>query len=615
MNNKEKLKAAHKYATQMHEGQFRKGGKPYITHPCNVAEMLQKKGYGTDYQIAGLFHDLLEDTDAKESEIEKIGGTEVLKAVQLLTKQKGYDMSEYISGIKNNPIAKAVKAADRLDNLRSAIVTDNHFKQKYILESIDWYMDFDPEIPDAIMALADTLDNSLYEISRKSEASAVKTEKPEAFVLHGDICYSVSPDCMKTAENGYIVCENGKSKGVYETLPSEYSSLPLHDYSGKLIIPGLVDLHIHAPQYAFRGMGMDMELMEWLQNHAYPEEAKYSDCNYAERAYKIFAEAMKKSATTHACIFATRHRKATEILMELMEKTGIVSYVGKVNMDREAPEELREPTADYSVLDTFGWITNTAGRYERTKPILTPRFIPCCTPKLLEQLGELQTAYNLPVQSHLSENQSEIEFVKQLVPEAEFYGDAYDSYGLFGKEQSSGKPVKTIMAHCVYSADAEIQRMKKNGVFVAHCPASNTNLSSGIAPMKKYLDIGLNTGLGSDVAGGHTESMFTAIRNAVQMSKHYCHISGKKDCTLTFREAFYLATKGGGNFFGKVGSFEEGFEFSAVILDDSKIPSPEKLPITDRTERAVYSSLDLFGICAKYSWGKKIYENLQGDVK
>ena len=244
-----------------------------------------------------------------------------------------------------------------------------------------------------------------------------------SFVLKGDIIYGISKDEMKAIPSGYVVCVNGKSRGVFEKLPQKYERLPLHDHSGKLIIPGLVDLHIHAPQYAFRGTGMDLELMEWLQQQTFPEESKYADLDYARKAYQIFADSMKKSATTHACIFATRHSQATEVLMDLMEQSGIVSYVGKVNMDREAPDPLRESSADASAADTRQWLAHVKGKYKRTMPILTPRFIPCCTPELLEQLHEIQTTYELPVQSHLSENPNEVGFVRQLCPKSAFYGD------------------------------------------------------------------------------------------------------------------------------------------------------------------------------------------------
>ena len=152
-----RLQAAHRYAKEKHSGQFRKGGEEYITHPEAVAEMLKEKNYSEDYQIAGLFHDLLEDTDATEAEIAALGGEEVLKAVKLLTKTSGYKMADYIAGIRQNPMAMAVKAADRLHNLRCAAAADEKFRRKYILESRQWYADFDPEILPAVEVLQKTL--------------------------------------------------------------------------------------------------------------------------------------------------------------------------------------------------------------------------------------------------------------------------------------------------------------------------------------------------------------------------------------------------------------------------------------------------------------------------
>ncbi|MGN0171739.1 MAG: HD domain-containing protein [Acutalibacteraceae bacterium] len=161
MKHSDRFEAALRFAARKHEGQYRIGGLPYITHPQAVAAILCEKGYDENYQIAGLFHDLLEDTDATEAEIEDLAGKEVLTAVKLLTKRKGYIMADYIAGIKSNALAMAVKAADRLHNLRSAAVADDAFKRRYIRESIDWYLDFDPEIPKAVKALSDTLDTPL----------------------------------------------------------------------------------------------------------------------------------------------------------------------------------------------------------------------------------------------------------------------------------------------------------------------------------------------------------------------------------------------------------------------------------------------------------------------
>ena len=163
INNK--IKRAIEFATQKHKGQKRIGGNDYISHPIAVWEMVKKQGYDEDYQITALFHDLLEDTDATENEILEYGSRNVLNAVKLLTKEKGYDMSTYINGIKNNPIAFVVKSADRLHNLNSALATSVEFKRKYILETVDWYLDFSKEIKIAVKTLAESLDTPFLELS------------------------------------------------------------------------------------------------------------------------------------------------------------------------------------------------------------------------------------------------------------------------------------------------------------------------------------------------------------------------------------------------------------------------------------------------------------------
>ena len=426
------------------------------------------------------------------------------------------------------------------------------------------------------------------------------------FVIKGNFCQTKNPQALDLCEGAYAVCVDGLSKGIFRACPEEYSHLPLYDYGDSLIFPGMVDLHVHAPQYAFRGMSMDLELLDWLKCYTFPEEEKYEDLAYAEKAYGMFVDSLKKGATSRSCIFATRHRYATELLMKLMEESGLVSYVGKVNMDREASDALIEAGAEISAYTTFGWINAVKDKFKNTKPILTPRFIPCCTDKLMEELREIQMTYGIPVQSHLSESKGEIDFVKTLRPDNPFYGDSYNEYDLFGKNDDINTDVKTVMAHCVWSTDEEVALMRKNGVFVAHCPASNMNLTSGIAPIRKYMNLGLNIGLGSDVAGGHSDSIFRAITDAIQASKIYFKMVDEAYKPLVFSEAFYLATKGGGAFFGKVGSFEEGYEFDAVIMDDSVLPHPQSLNLAERMERAVYLGLDEKKITAKFVAGRKI---------
>jgi len=421
-------------------------------------------------------------------------------------------------------------------------------------------------------------------------------------ILKGNICYSESPDKLKCIENGNLVCVDGLVDGVFRELPEKYNGITITDYGDKIIIPGLCDLHTHAPQYAFRGLGTDMELLDWLNTYTFPEESKYVILDYATKAYDNYTVALKHSATTRACIFATLHSPATILLMEKLEKTGIVSLVGKVGMDRNCPDFLRQADAEAAYLSTMSWIANTKDRFNNTKPIITPRFIPTCTDDLMRKFKKLQEEYSLPVQSHLSESKDEIAWVKELCPHCETYADAYNQFGLFG-----GDGVPTIMAHCVWCNEAEEKLIKQNEVYIAHCPQSNFNLASGIAPVRRYINAGINVGLGSDVAGGCHISIFRAMSDAIQASKLYWRLVDQDDKPLSVSEVFYLGTSGGGSFFGKVGSFESGYEFDAVVIDDSSIVTTNPLSVEERIARIVYCSNDSC-IHAKYVRGKSIFE-------
>lgn len=164
MTDNERYEAALAFATKKHEGQYRIGGLPYITHPVAVAQIVKEKGGDADAVITALFHDLLEDTDATEEQILALGNKKILRAVKLLTKAKNYVMQDYVEAIKKDETAFLVKGADRLHNLRSAVCADTEFKRRYIYETIDWYLDFMPEIPSAVKNLAQTMDIPLKEL-------------------------------------------------------------------------------------------------------------------------------------------------------------------------------------------------------------------------------------------------------------------------------------------------------------------------------------------------------------------------------------------------------------------------------------------------------------------
>ena len=285
------------------------------------------------------------------------------------------------------------------------------------------------------------------------------------------------------------------------------------------------------------------------------------------------------------------------LLMEKLEQSGLITYVGKVNMDRNCPDYYQE-TAEQSLRETERFIENSE-RFHNTQPILTPRFIPVCSDELMRGLADIQAKTGIPIQSHLSENRNEIQWVKSLNPDSRFYGDAYDIFGLFGGR------CRTVMAHCVSSPDEEISLMAERGVYVAHCPNSNMNLSSGIAPARKLLEHGIRVGLGSDLAAGQSINLFDEIVRAVQVSKLRWRYKDDTYRPISIIDAFYMATRGGGEFFGKVGSFDKGFDFDALVIDDSRLRSMMEMDDEARFHRSLYLSHEC-ELCAKYVRGKKI---------
>lgn len=377
------------------------------------------------------------------------------------------------------------------------------------------------------------------------------------YALKGTIAYTPVPDRFVFAEDSFLVCENERVKGIWKELPDELKEIRVCDYTGKIIFPGMCDLHMHAPQYAFRGLGMNLENPDWdmwFEKYAFPDEKRYEDCEYAKKAYERLTDDLLKTTTTRCVMFGTLHRQSTEILMDLLEEKGIAAYVGKVNMDRNS------------------------------------------IPGLLETTGE---------------SLEEMEWVRELKPEISFYGEGYDRYHMFGDA------VPTVMAHCVYSSEEEIVLMKKREkLIVAHCPQSNISSSGGIAPVKRYLAEGIRVGLGSDMAGSNTLSLLRAITDAIHVSKARWAFTERgndphaKKNVLSLAEAFYLATHGGEGLWDRVGSFEEGYCFDAVVLDDSRIRDYCERSSYERTERLILMSDDR-DIEAKFIDGRMVYQRAE----
>lgn len=417
-------------------------------------------------------------------------------------------------------------------------------------------------------------------------------------LYRGNIIFTREKDRFEVVEHGYVGVENGRVVGVASGVEAfDKEAEEVIDYGNCLLIPAMNDLHVHAAQYRNQGIAMYLKLMEWLKNYTFPEEAKYIDTHYAERMYSRFVRDLWRVGTMRAAVFSSVHLESTRVLMNLFRKAGIGAFVGKVNMDQNTIDALHETVED-AIAKNEELVAEWNDPDGLVRPIITPRFVPSCSSAMLRACGELAQRYQLPVQSHLSENKDEIAWVRELEPESGFYGDAYDSYGLFGQ-------TPTIMAHCVYSAEEELDLMARRGIMVAHCPTSNLNLSTDIAPVRSFLDRGVSVGLGSDISGGHDLSIMRMMVYAIQVSKLWSN-RDKSKRFLTLSEAFWIATKSGGGFFGKVGSFEPGYEFDALVIDDSEL-NHDNYSLLNRLERFIYLGDDR-QIAVRFCRGQEIPE-------
>jgi guanine deaminase len=396
---------------------------------------------------------------------------------------------------------------------------------------------------------------------------------------------------FRIREGAYLVVRDGKISEFRREMPRDLGNAEFSDYSGKLMIPPFCDMHLHGPQFLQRGLGMDRELIGWLNDYTFPREARFADPDFARRAYEPFVEALYRAGTLRSSIFGSLHREGTLILAELLEEKGLDAYVGKVNMDSNSPDYLRE-TRETSLEETVQFLEGME-RFSRIRPILTPRFVPSCSGGLLRGLGELAKERNLPVQSHLCETEKEVAWVRELFPDHRGYSHVYDDTGLF-----HGTP--SLMAHGIYLEEDDLERIERTGTVLVHCPDSNLNLASGIMDVTGLLDRGFPVVLGSDVGGGHELPMNRVIVSALQASKIRCLMTGEGRA-LTHGEAFFMATMGGRHLWEDRGCFEEGTPFDGLLIGDD-LPGTDELPPLDRLYRYLYTGEDS-NILARYREG------------
>ena len=337
------------------------------------------------------------------------------------------------------------------------------------------------------------------------------------------------------------------------------------DFGDKVITPGLIDTHVHLPQYDVVAMD-GYERPEWLDNYIFPAEKRFESTEVAREASARFFTDLKANGTTTACVYGTVHKDSTDVAFEEARRSSLRIFMGKVMMDQNSPEFLQEKTADS--LEASEELCKKWHRKERGKLnyVFTPRFAPTCSLDLMKQVSKLAMKHDAYIQTHLSENRGELRLVKALFPDYRNYTHVYESANLLTR--------KTIMAHCIYLDDDEISMLRKYSTKVAHCPSSNFFLKSGIFNAARMTEAGLDVGLGSDVGGGPNLSMLREMCNACYMSKVNYILSEGKSNSIDSTFAFYLATMGGAKVLGLehvVGNFSIGKEADFIVVDADKI--------------------------------------------
>lgn len=384
-------------------------------------------------------------------------------------------------------------------------------------------------------------------------------------------------------ENGYVAVRDGiiAAVGAWDEKPDDVRGEIVQLGSQNLISPGFVDTHLHAPQLEMIG-SYGGHLLEWLERYTFPTEARFADEDHARRVARAFYPELLRNGTTTALIFSTIHAAATEIFFEEAANAGFRGIIGKTMMDRNAPSYLLED-AQCSYDQSRELITRWNG-HDLLAYAITPRFAPTSTETLLELAGSLKKEFpDCYVQTHVSENRAEVEWVRELFPSYPDYVSVYEHYGLVGD--------RTVLAHGVHLTDAELSRLAERGARIAHCPNSNLFLGSGLFPMARARAAGVIVGLGSDIGAGTTTSLFNAMADAYKVQQ----VQGS---VLDPFQLWYLATLGGARALSlddRIGSLVAGKEADFIVLDLQATPLLEMRTVHTKTAEDLLAGLIFMG--------------------
>ncbi|MCH9695608.1 MAG: guanine deaminase [Gammaproteobacteria bacterium] len=361
-------------------------------------------------------------------------------------------------------------------------------------------------------------------------------------------------------EDGLLLFENGLiiDAGPAASLLQRIGDTPVEDYTGKLVVPGFIDCHVHFPQLDIIA-GYGEQLLDWLNRYAYPAEMRFENKDYAAEVAGVFLDELLANGTTTALVFGTVHPHSADAIFDAAQARGMRLIAGKVLMDRHCPEALRDtPASAYE--DSLALIERWHGR-ARLGYAITPRFALTSSPEQLAAAGRLASEYpDVWMHTHLAENTEEVDEIARLFPENRSYLDVYDHYGLVRE--------RSVFAHCLHMDDTDRQYMAAKGSAAAFCPTSNLFLGSGLFDLRAMRDANVRCGLGTDVGGGTSLSMLRTASEAYKV----LHL---QDQALPAFRSLYLATLGAAEALyleDKLGNFKCGKEADFVALDPAATP-------------------------------------------
>lgn len=435
----------------------------------------------------------------------------------------------------------------------------------------------------------------------------------KTFALRGqtlsfrDDPFRVTPDeAVRHHEDGAVVVSGGKilEVGPAPDVLARFPGIAVESYAGHLIMAGFVDTHVHYPQLEIIA-SYGAQLLEWLNRYTFPAESKFADPAYARAAAEAFLDANLHNGVTTASVYCTSHPQSVDAFFEAASERGMRMVAGKVMMDRNAPSQVCD-TAEQGYRDSKALIERWHGRGRLTYAV-TPRFAPTSSPEQLEAAGMLWREHPTTLmQTHISESVYEIEWVKELYPDAPDYLGVYEKYGLLGPGANFG--------HAIHLTEREVARLTETGSAISHCPTSNTFIGSGLFDMQSRRDCldPIDVGLATDIGGGSSMSMFATMKACYEI----CQLQGY---SLHPVKAFYLATLGGAKVLrmhDKVGNLAAGYEADIIVIDLASKPLiRHRMGFVDDLWEALFVQMilaDERAISATYVAGQKLHHQAIG---